>query len=132
MNAVFATVQALLSASPVTALVGTRISPEIGVQDATMPDIIVCSIANLDTYLLSGPGKYPNARVRVECRAATVTAAISLGDAVIAYLDGLGGTFDGMAVTSFLKSETDTMDHNEDHSIHRRMIDFHVRYRAAT
>lgn len=132
MNAISAVTQALLADSGVSAIVGDRINPIIGPQGGSYPDIVVHQISNPDEILLSGTGSYPNARVQIECRASTATAAMALGDAVIAAFDGLRGTFAGMNVTSFLPTGTDTTDSATDWSTFRRLIHFSVRYRQGS
>lgn len=130
-NAVSITVQALLGGSGVTAIVGQRVEPITAPQAGQLPDLIVNQMGSQDEMLLDGQGQYPEARVRVECRSRTKTQVLAMGDAVIARLRNLRGTFAGVEVTSFLQTETDMTDHAEDFSTYRRVLDFHVRYRSA-
>jgi uncharacterized protein DUF3168 len=131
MNAQSATIQALLSDTSITDLVSTRIEPVSAPQSGTLPDLIVRQVSNRDEILLHGPGKYPEARVRIWCRGKTVTEITTLGDAVIAFLDGHAGTYAGMAVKSFIKETLDEFDQEIDFGFHYRAIDFRVRYKTA-
>lgn len=131
MNAVSATIQALLDGSGVTAMVGDRVEPIASQQEGELPDIIVQQITNTDEYLVAGPGKYPSARVQLTCRARDKTNVLALGDAVIARLNGLSGTFAGMEVSSFLMEDTDVTAPEEDFKTYVRILDVRVRYRVA-
>lgn len=128
MNAVEPTVQALLANSGVSELVGIRVEPFVAPQKGALPDIVVHQMTNMDEQLLSGAGQYPNARVRIECRARTGTEALALGDAVIAALRDNSGSFGGRTVKSFLQEETDESDHDPEFNTFSRFIDFSVRY----
>lgn len=131
MNAIYLTIQALLAESDITDVVGQRIEFMTGPEAGTLPDIVINQITNLDGQRLSGADRYPSARIRIECRARTKTAAVDLGDIVIERLTDLRGTFAGMVVDSFIKEETDETDASEDYQTYRRFFDFSVRYRAA-
>lgn len=131
MNALSATVQALLADTGVTDIVGTKIEPITAPENQALPCIVVNQITNMDERLLAGEGQYPDAVVRITCLARTKTEALTLGDAVISRLRGLSGTFAGMAVTSFLKEEVDETDANETYDTYRRTLEYCVRYRAA-
>lgn len=131
MNAVSCTVQALLANAAVTAIVGVKVEPFTYPEGQPLPCVVVNQVTNMDERLLGGAGRYPDARVRIEAVTRTKTQTLALGDAVINALTDLSGTFAGMAVTSWLKEETDETTSNEDYSTYRRVIDFCVRYRAA-
>lgn len=131
MNAIYATVQALLADSSITAIVGQRVEIEEAPEGGTLPDIIVQPMTNPDVLLLAGRGQYPDARFRIHARARTKTEAINLGDLIIARLGTyIGGEHAGM-VGTWTQAETDEMDSAVDFSVHRRMIDFRCRYCSA-
>ena len=131
MNAMSATVQALLGGSGITSLVGQKVEMINFPETQALPGIVVNQITNPDEQLVGGEGQFPNAVVRITCLARTKTEVLALGDAVISRLRGLSGTFASMAVTSFLKEETDETDSNETYDTYRRTLDYAVRYRAA-
>lgn len=131
MNALYATVQALLADTDITDVVGQRIEISTAPEGADLPDIVIHGVTNADGQRLTGADRYPNARIRIECRARTKTQAIDLGDLVIERLTDLRGTFAGMIVDSFIQEETDETDSAEDYATHRRFFDFSVRYRKA-
>lgn len=131
MNALYPTVQALLGDTNITDVVGQRIEIDTAPDGQTLPDIVIHGVTNMDGQRLEGADRYPAARIRIECRARTKTAAIDLGDLVIERLTDLRGTFGDYVVDSFIQEETDETDSAEDYSTHRRFFDFTVRYRAA-
>lgn len=129
MSAVPIIIQALLAAPTVTAVVSTRIRPISADQGGTPPDLVIYAASEADAYELAGAMEFPAARVTVECRARTFSAADTLGDKVIAALQNLNGTFDGKHAQVFGWSQV-ASDHDDEFSIFRRVLDFHVRYRV--
>ena len=131
MNPLGCTSEALLSEPTITSIVDQRVEIAVAPAGKPLPDIILVPLTNEDTLLVTGPGGFLDARVRIECRGRTREAAILLGDTVIAFLNGHSGTYAGMQVDSWLKEALDELDHAEDFSVYRRFFDFKVRYRAA-
>jgi hypothetical protein len=128
MSAVAATVQALLAASGVAALVSTRVYPVVAPQATAASHIVVHLIAEDDDMLLRGTAGYPNARVSVECRASTFTAVNALAEAVKSALQPLHlVTYAGVTV-SFQKQGSDYSDFADESKTHRRIMDFYARW----
>lgn len=128
MSAVSIAVQALLAANGVKALVKDRINPNVAPQGTDLPDIVVTLISDHDDVLLAGAAQFPDARVSIACRGTSFKSADAVGDAVVAALRDLRGTFAGKAAT-FFKEGTDVTDYSDDFSTHRRIIDYRIRYR---
>lgn len=128
MSAIAATVQALLADSGIGSIVAARVWPVIAPQVAELPNVIVYMVSEDDEMLLRGTAGFPEARVSVECRAATFTAANALGEAVkTALLPLHRAAFAGVLV-SFAKASTDLTDFADDTRTHRRILDFYARW----
>lgn len=80
----------LSGAAGVTALVSTRIYPNLAPESATLP-YIVYSVVQADRYhTLIGSGDPANYRFQMECVGTTYASAKSVSAAVIAALQGNG------------------------------------------
>lgn len=84
----------LLNASPVTALVGNRISYNSATQGAGFPYIVLHVIDDAEQHTYKGPDGLSQGRVQVDCYAATYGQAKTLSRHVRGALDGYrGGQF---------------------------------------
>lgn len=128
MSAVPATVQALMGNAAVAALVVQRVYPVVSPQGASLPNIVVHLVSEDDELLLRGHAGYPQARVSVECRAATYTAVNALGEAVKAALQPLHRARYAGVLVSFQKQGSDYSDFADDSQTHRRILDFYARW----
>lgn len=127
MSAVAATVQALLASTEIVALVQNRVWPVVAPQNSKLPNIIVHRISEDEEILLKGHSGSAVARVSIESRAETFTAADNLGAVISEHLKPVHrASFAGRTV-SFSKQGTDVSDHDDDTRIHRRILDFYIR-----
>ncbi len=133
MSSVAITIQALLAAPGVTALVADRIYP-IAAPPFNDPgehhdDIIVNLIHEDDEMLLQGAARFPEARVSIECRSVSAASAIRIGEAVKTALQEIAGdTFAGRKAW-FFKEGTDATERNDSVGLSRRHLDFYVRWK---
>jgi len=128
MSAVSIVIQALLADSTVYGIVGDQIEPNALSATATMPAITATLVSENEGYLLTGASGYPNARVQVECVTLNYPATDNLGKAVISALKDFNGAIAGYSAIIF-KGGTDATDFSDDNTVHRRTIDFFVRWR---
>lgn len=135
MSALTLTIAELKLGAVVTAIAGNRIYPGHAPQNAAPPMILVHLIAQPEEYLLQGASQWPEARVSIECRGATINDADRLGEAVIVWLrDKTRVTLSGQEVT-FRKEGSDVTDfstqsENGDSYVQRRILDYYVRSRV--
>lgn len=132
MSALTTTIKTLLAGSGVTAIVGQRIVPGVPPQSMGNPLICVHLVNQEEEELLQGASQWPEARVSIECRAATLNQADLLGEAVISWLrDKDRYLIDGVRA-SFRKEGSDETDGSEESTqgvptVSRRIIDFYVK-----
>jgi hypothetical protein len=94
--------QALASSTAVSALVGTRIYPEIAPDEADLP-LIVYTVRAQDE--VAGNAPMTRCTVTANCYAATDVEAESVGAAVRAVLDGFDGNGTGVQVRQLSLSD---------------------------
>lgn len=133
MSALTTTVKMLLAGSGVTSLVGPRIVPGVPPQSFLLQSCIcVHLISEQEEELLQGASQWPDSRVSIECRAATLNDADRIGEAVIAWLrDKDRYLIDGVRAT-FRKEGSDETDGSEESTqgvptVSRRILDYYVR-----
>lgn len=133
MSALTATVKMLLAGSGVTALVGQRIVPGVPPQDfLLLTCICVHLLHDEEEELLQGASQWPEARVSIECRAATLNDADKIGEAVVNWLrDKDRYLIDGVRAT-FRKEGSDETDGSEESTqgaptVSRRILDYYVK-----
>jgi len=90
----------LTNASDVTAIVGTRIYPEVAQQNAALPYIVYNVSNNEPSDTKREPSKLDTAEVEVNVFSEKYTQAIDMGVAVRAALDRVKGTYSGVNVQS--------------------------------
>lgn len=132
IGAVSLTIKALLAASPVTAIVSTRIQPAPLLQGTTLPAIAVALSGEADEMLLAGASQYMESTVQVHCLyGASETSSgdvQDLGETVKNALRDLLFT-SGSIKASFTKDPVDMSGFFEDASTHRRLMSFSIRWR---
>jgi len=83
----------LAAESTVTAIVSTRIYPQILPQAPTFPAITYNQVSALRVRDLEGPAGKSRHRISINCWALTYSAARGLADAVRRSIDGYGSSF---------------------------------------
>jgi hypothetical protein len=107
MNAGKAVYGILSTNAEVTAIVGTKIFPEVAEQEAALPLIVyqLQSVAPEDTH--DGPSKLDEVRFEFLCYADTYNGAADLGDKVRGALDRVSGTYNAVNVESVQFNDVD-------------------------
>jgi hypothetical protein len=100
----------LLAAAPVTALVGTRISPLVRAQDLQLPAVTLQRVVVTPTNHLRGDANLDANRVQLDAYAATYAAARTLADAC---RDAL------VAAGHLLQTELDSYEPDVDPELYR-------------
>lgn len=109
-----------------------RIYPIVVPQTAEAPFIVVNIVTGRDDLLLAGAGQYYLGRVSVDCCAATASAAVALGNAVMAALqDVVKESIGAYTDVDIYFATTDMTDVADDRSMCRRLLHFYVRWRTA-
>jgi hypothetical protein len=88
----------LLSTAAIKALVADRGYPDVLPQDVMLPAYTFTLISDVPSHHLGGISGLSEARVQVDCYAATRTIANQLAEAVRIAIDGQRGTFGSEAV----------------------------------
>ena len=102
-TALYATLSA---ASGVTALVSTRIYPNLVPEDTANPCIEYSLISGTKLHTLAGSNDMRRAVIQISCHADTYASAKAVADAVIAALQG-----NGYQQSSFEFYDSDTQTH---------------------
>jgi len=107
MNAGKAVYGILSTNAEVTAIVGTKIFPEVAEQETALPLIVyqLQSVAPEDTH--DGPSKLDEVRFEFLCYADTYNGAADLGDKVRGALDRVSGTYNAVNVESVQFNDVD-------------------------
>jgi len=116
----------LTNDGPISAIVGTRVFPEIADQEQTKPYVVYSIRSNDPSDVQAAPSALDTASVEVNCYALSYTAAIDLSDAVRTCLDRRSGTYSGVNVQS-IQYITEVMDFEEPQRLYRVMSDYEVR-----
>lgn len=134
MSAISLTIQALLAAPDVTAVVSNRIQPHPVRQGTALPAIAVTMSAENMEYLLGGASQYPQSSVQIHCLGTAASEAVELGEAVKLALQDLHYTSaDTPPVhASFSKDAVDFMDFSDDLTTYRRVMSFDIRWRTGS
>jgi len=83
-----------------SALVGTRVFPEIAEQNTALPYVVYTIRSNEPSDTQRGPSELDTASVEVNCFAETYQTAIAISVAVRAAIDRAKGTYSGVNVQS--------------------------------
>lgn len=133
MSSVAITIQALLAAPGVAALVADRIYPIAAApftgQGEPLDDVIVNLTHEDDETLLQGASRFPEGRVSVECRSVSAASAIRIGEAVKEALQAIAGDVIAGRKAWFFKEGTDVTERNDSVGLSRRNLDFYVRWK---
>ena len=116
----------LTNDGPISAIVGTRVFPEIADQEQTKPYVVYSIRSNDPSDVQAAPSALDTASVEVNCYALSYTAAIDLSDAVRTCLDRRSGTYSGVNVQS-IQYITEVMDFEEPQRLYRVMSDYEMR-----
>jgi hypothetical protein len=95
-------VQELLATPAVTALVGSRIYPQMAPQNTTADYLTYELVSEKPLQDLGGTGSLARVRLSVLCHAVSYAGAKGAAEAVRARLDGFRGTMQGVTVGSLL------------------------------
>lgn len=135
MNAVTLVVRRLLADAGVAALVDTEVFPVLAPQGFAAPHIVVSLVHEDADVVLEGHRNGFFSRVSVQCKAADVSAAIDIGEAVKSALaivnepvySGATPPVEIGTITCW-KEGTDITDYGDDRSVFRRLLDYRVRW----
>ena len=123
----------LSNSTAVTALVNTRIYPLIRDQADGLPAITYQTISGIRDYDLGGPNGLVDARVQINCFAATQLGAAELSAVVRNLLNGFKGGAAGYTVDCMLlddESDLPVFDmENEAMNVYAKTMDFFVQYK---
>lgn len=118
----------LLADAGVAALVGPRIRPGFLAQGEGTPALVVNKISGAPMVTMGGPAGLAEARMQVDCYAATWLQAEALADAVKAALSAIRFTHDGMRFEgSFAIDERDLSESDGPDGVRRPRISLDFR-----
>jgi hypothetical protein len=123
----------LLAATPVSALVATRIHWVRSPQAAASPRIVLFRISGIRDMRMDGPTGLIASRVQVDCIGSTYESAKTLARAVEARLSGYSGTTSGVVFQGcFLIGERDDFeDTDTPDKLFRTSLDFNIWHKEA-
>jgi hypothetical protein len=129
-DAVALTIQQLLDDAGVQAALGDRIDASVAPEDATFPYAVVYLVGQAEDLLVNASSSWPESRVSVQICTRSAGSALSIGETVIAALrDKINvAPVTGYEAT-FRKGGSDVTDYSDDRTVHRRIIDFYIRWR---
>ena len=121
----------LAATAGVTALVSTRIYPQVIPQDAVLPAIAYQRISGPRVHSQSGASGLAYPRFQFTCQAATYSAARQVANAVRAALDGYRGTMGGAGGVSvgaaFVANEIDGYsEESGEHTVRLDVVIYHA------
>ena len=91
-----ALISLLLSADDVTARVGVAVRPQRRAQTDGPDAIVLHRVSGVRDYRLSGASGLVQSRIQADCYGATYRACDETAAALIAFLNGYSGTFEGV------------------------------------
>lgn len=113
----------------ITDLVSTRIYPQVREQQDGLPALTYQMISQVHGADISGNNGLVEARVQINCFAATILAAAQLADKVKSSLGG----FHGGDIEQILLEETNDLPvitpENEQLNVYAKTMDFYVLYK---
>lgn len=133
---IYAALYARLGAvSGVTDLVSTRIYPLVAPQNASLPLVVVNRIGEIHEHHTTAAAGIARASMQIDCWAATLDAAVAVGDAVRAALDGWSGTSASIVVRSVTLNDRDESmeppQDGEEFGDYRSRLDFTCWYQVS-
>ena len=120
-------VKELQATAAVTALVGTRIYPQVAPQGTTA-DYVTYEGSGNPIQDHGGSGGLYRARVSFLCHSATYANAKAVAAAIRAALDGFRGTMQGVSVGSCLQEMEADAGFDDETRMHVVAVDFRVLY----
>jgi len=116
----------LNSSSDLTAIVGTRIYPEVAQQDAPLPYVVYNISNNEPSDTKREPSKMDTANIEVNLFSTSYTQVIDMSAAVRAALDRVTGTYSGVNVQS-ISYMNEVIDFEEAQRAYNVSSDYDVR-----
>ena len=116
----------LNNSTDLTAIVGTRIFPEVAQQDADLPYIVYNVSNNEPSDTKREPSKMDTANIEINCYSTSYTEVIDIATAVRAALDRVTGTYSGVNVQS-IAYMNEVIDFDEAQRAYNVSADYDVR-----
>ena len=116
----------LNNSTDLTAIVGTRIYPEVAQQDAPLPYVVYNISNNEPSDTKREPSKMDTANIEVNCYSTSYTQVIDMSVAVRAALDRVTGTYSGVNVQS-IAYMNEVIDFDEGQRAYNVSSDYDVR-----
>ena len=114
------------NSTDLTAIVGTRIYPEVAQQDAPLPYVVYNISNNEPSDTKREPSKLDTANIEVNCYSTSYTEVIDMAVAVRAALDRVTGTYSGVNVQS-IAYMNEVIDFDEGQRAYNVSSDYDVR-----
>jgi hypothetical protein len=114
------------NSTDLTAIVGTRIYPEVAQQDAPLPYVVYNISNNEPSDTKFEPSKLDTANIEVNCYSTSYTEVIDMAVAVRAALDRVTGTYNGVNVQS-IAYMNEVIDFDEGQRAYNVSSDYDVR-----
>ena len=114
------------NSTDLTAIVGTRIFPEVAQQDAPLPYVVYNISNNEPSDTKREPSKMDTANIEVNCYSTSYTQVIDMSVAVRAALDRVTGTYSGVNVQS-IAYMNEVIDFDEGQRAYNVSSDYDVR-----
>jgi hypothetical protein len=114
------------NSTDLTAIVGTRIYPEVAQQDAPLPYVVYNISNNEPSDTKFEPSKLDTANIEVNCYSTSYTQVIDMAVAVRAALDRVTGTYNGVNVQS-IAYMNEVIDFDEGQRAYNVSSDYDVR-----
>ena len=114
------------NSTDLTAIVGTRIYPEVAQQDAPLPYVVYNISNNEPSDTKREPSKMDTANIEVNCYSTSYTQVIDMSVAVRAALDRVTGTYSGVNVQS-IAYMNEVIDFDEGQRAYNVSSDYDVR-----
>ena len=114
------------NSTDLTAIVGTRIYPEVAQQDAPLPYVVYNISNNEPSDTKREPSKMDTANIEVNCYSTSYTEVIDMSVAVRAALDRVTGTYSGVNVQS-IAYMNEVIDFDEGQRAYNVSSDYDVR-----
>lgn len=130
MSVVPSLVSVLRADPAISAIIGDRVYVAAAPEIAERPLAVLVPSTEEDGYHMRGSNKYPETQFQVICLADDMPTADLMGDAIIEALEDYSGVSEGRGLTIF-REPINSYDHVPAQRLHRRIVGFKVRHRAA-
>lgn len=128
MSALAIVINLLVANGDVAGATGGRIYPLVAPQGKPLPFVTVSVVAEEDSQMLEGAGRFYDALVSVAGHAASAADADELAEAIKTAIEDVTNEVVDEKTATVLKAGADVMDHSDDRSIYRRTVDYRVRW----